>query len=122
MTPRVVDFPDEWGTAPPIDALGGPLDCNKNVALGALLLADGSNLFALVYPGGARFARTAWMIDWGIEERYTGEPPAPADAVDVDEQWRAILKQMRDSGAAVDEQYEAAGLPPDRSKRRGDGP
>lgn len=39
---RIVDFPDEWGTARPLDMLGGVLADHPDLAVGALLLEDGS--------------------------------------------------------------------------------
>jgi hypothetical protein len=114
---RTVDFPHEWGTAQPRDALGGEI--SDGLHLGALLLEDGSNLLALIYPGGARFARTAGVIDWGIEERYIGDPPAADLVRAVNREWCKILGQMQAAGVAVDERIEAAGLPPYRTRRQG---
>ncbi len=113
---RVVDFPDAWGSAPPIESLNGKV--SAGVYLAGVLLEDGSNLWALIYPGGARFVRTAAAIDWGIEERYTGTPPREDDAATVNETWALVVGQVLESGATVDQQYADAGLPPYRKPRR----
>ncbi len=112
---RTVSFPDGWGSGVPLETLGGEIGPGVHVA--AVLLDDGSNLFALIYPGGARFARTADAIDWGIEERYDGLPPKDGEKALVNTYWRGVLDQIEKAGRMVDDAYEAEGLPPYRKRQ-----
>jgi hypothetical protein len=111
----VIDFPDGWGSAPPVDQR---VHTKGDLVLFGCLLEDGSNLFALIYPGGYRFARTAHAIDWGIQEVY-GPPPRRRDAARVNATWRdTVLAEMIAAGKAADAVYRAAGLPPAREVAR----
>jgi hypothetical protein len=115
---RVIDFPDGWGTGKPIDHIQGIVPGTrdpKGVYVFGTLLDDGSNLFALVYPGGHRFARTAASLRWGIEERL-GPDPEPAFQQIVAEQWQAIINLMVDAGHQTDVDLRAMGLPSSRKR------
>lgn len=113
---RVVDFPDGWGTADPVPSQALVLSKGPLTIFGCLL-EDGTNLFALVYPGGQRFARTAFAIDWGIEESY-GPPPRRRHLAAVNATWRDIVTQMVEAGKAADADMVAAGLPRGRDLAR----
>lgn len=114
---RVIDFPHEWATSTPIDNISFRHDAD-GLRIFGVLLEDGSNLWVLVYPGGHRFARTAHMIDWGIEERYGGKPPRGRDLRRVNEEWRRVLDMMISAGEQTDADMRAMGLP--TSRKRGD--
>lgn len=96
---RTVDFPDGWGTAAPVDTL---IYSKGDLHIAGLLLDDGSNLFALIYPGGQRFVRAAPVADYALEEAFTGDPPSAEDKSAVEEEWRVLLSMMIDAGRAVD--------------------
>jgi hypothetical protein len=110
-------------SSPPIDHYAGTRD--RDLFVFACLLEDGSNLFALIYPGGQRFVRTAHQIDWGIEERYE-PPPRPRDLPRVNRLWRELVDEMVAAGKAADADMAALGLPSAAEqarswRRRGDG-
>lgn len=96
---RRVEFPDGWGTATPVDTIHYSKD---DLHIAGVLLEDGSNLFALIYPGGQRFVRAAPVADYALEEAFTGEPPSVEDKAAVDGEWRQILAMMIDAGREVD--------------------
>lgn len=98
---RVIDFPDAWATGKPIDQMfmSNP---SGTITIGTILLDDGSGLWALVFKGGHRFARTAACTGWAIEERFDGDPE-PDEAEEVNSTWRDVLQQMIRAGREVDE-------------------
>jgi hypothetical protein len=112
---RVVDFPSAWGTGTPVDHF---CVSKGELRIFGVLLDDGSNLFALIYPGGQRFARTAHVIDWGIEEAH-GPAPRSRDLARVNAAWRdVVLAGMIDAGKLADDAMVAAGLPRGRDHAR----
>lgn len=113
MSRRVVDFPDGWGTGAPVDEVAF---VNGDMRIFGLLLDDGSNLFALIYPGGQRFVRAAAQADYALEEAFTGDPPSAGDLPAVDAQWRQILSMMIEAGRKTDAALEANGLPTRRPR------
>lgn len=113
--PRTIDFPSDWGTADPVDHRAGTLDGGLYVF--GVLLDDGANLFALIYRGGHRFVRTAYQIDWGVEERY-GPPPRRRDLARVNAAWRGLVDEIIAAGKAADADMAAQGLPPARETAR----
>lgn len=104
MTRRVtylgkVDFPDEWITD---EWLFGEVIATAEVTAGTAvlaggMLADGSNLFGLLYPGGQRLMRTSAATNWALEERFTGEPP---DRIGMT-LWRAAVDELAAAIAAA---------------------
>jgi hypothetical protein len=104
---RVVSFPDEWGTAAPADQGSWS---RGDMTIAGVLLRDGSNLFALIYPEGARFARAAPATEFSIEERFDGEPPSAETADEVAEVWREVIDMMIQAGHEVAAEMQAEGL------------
>lgn len=98
---RIIDFPDEWGTGKPVAREVLESDDGK-IVIATILLNDGSGLWALIFEGGHRFARTSMYTRWAIEERFHGDPTEDeADA--VNEAWRGVLQSMIRAGHEVDE-------------------
>lgn len=113
---RVIDFPDHWATGEPVDHIAYTSPCGKMCLFG-VMLDDGSNLWALAFPGGHRLARTADAIDWGIEERFYGAPgPELADPVKA--AWRDHINLMREAGRGSDRVLQALGMPTVKDIRR----
>lgn len=108
---RVIGVPEEWKTAPPLatrEPLTGRFDCDSApLSVSAVLLEDGSNIYALLFPGGQRLARTTADTDWAIEERFVGQPPKPQHTDTVDRVWRMTFDAMR--AAAADARAELEG-------------
>jgi hypothetical protein len=78
-----------------VDEAGG-VRCSLN----GLLFSDGTNLFVVSWPGGARLARTAAVTGWAMEERYKGRVPRRYTAV-VDVAWKTVSDAMAGSGKAA---------------------
>lgn len=93
-----IDLPVEWMTAGIVDqcvyAPRGPNDAPPVMHLAAVVLADGTSIFVLVYPGGERSARVSPHTDWALEERLDGNPPIEGHRAIVDEAWRGWLDAL----------------------------
>lgn len=113
---RTIDFPAAWGTGDPVPGEAFHFSKGRLHIFGCLL-DDGANLFALVYPGGHRFARTAFAIDWGIEESY-GPAPRSRDLATINAIWREHIDLMVDAVKDADREMVAAGLPTGREMAR----
>lgn len=102
---RVIDFPPEWSGEPLCEAAFFEQD---DLQLFGVAVRDGlgreANLWAIIYPGGHRFARVAEVTGWALEERYGGDPPGEEHREKVDRLWREHLEVMtRVNRAAADE-------------------
>jgi hypothetical protein len=95
---RTIDFPSEWGTGVPADQ--ETLRHPDGLVIASVLLDDGSGLWALIFKGGHRFARTSQYTGWAIEERFHGDPQ-PDEAEAVNEAWRLVLGSMIRAGHEV---------------------
>lgn len=92
-----VDLPEEWATARLVDqCVYAPRGDNDApvMHLAALVLADGSSIFVLMYPGGERSARVSPHTDWALEERLGGNPPIEEHRAIVDDAWRGWLDAL----------------------------
>jgi hypothetical protein len=70
-------------------------------ALAGGVLDDGTNLHALVFPGGQRLARHA-PPDWSLETRLSG-----TQRTEMDEMWGATLEALA-NGMAEAKRLEGA--------------
>ena len=96
MTAFTIALPPEWETAPfaSIDPVAhGQLE-DGQALLASVLLADGTNIMAVTWPGGQRVARMGMPTDWAVQEHYTGELPPGAGAAVVERMWRAAVAAM----------------------------
>jgi hypothetical protein len=90
-----IDLPAQWATAVPVDQAVYATDSGDPVMhLASLLLADGTSIFVLLYPGGERLARVSPHTDWGLEERLDGSPPSEEHQAAVDVAWRGWLEKL----------------------------
>ena len=101
---RSVSLPLAWRTAPV--QLMAPI-ASKETADGHTLLfssgtlADGTNLWVLLYPGGARLARLLPGADTTIEEATRGNPPWDRHRPEVDEAWGLAREMIAKAQADV---------------------
>lgn len=97
---RTIDFPDEWGTGAPVDqaTFKSP---DSEIMIASVLLDDGSGLWALIFEGGHRFARTSGYTGWAIEERFHGDP-TDAEAEEVSAMWKTVIALMIRAGHETD--------------------
>lgn len=101
---RSVSLPPAWRTAPV--QLMAPI-ASKETADGHTLLlssgtlADGTNLWVFIYPGGARLARLLPGADAAIEEATRGTPPWDRHRAEVDEVWRIAREMIATAQADV---------------------
>lgn len=84
---KIVEFPQEWVTADPVDRSFYAFDDLRGAFV---LLSDKTTLLVLIYPGGHRFARVTPLTDWALQEAF-GPDPLPADSERVALAWRALL-------------------------------
>lgn len=91
MPETIVDFPPDWY------ASGKPLDTRAYqyedgpLYVFTTYLSDDTSLYALLYPGGQRFARVRRATNWAVEERYSGRPPREHDRAEVGRAWNDVL-------------------------------
>lgn len=90
---REIDFPTDWVTADPIPGEHIAMQTEEGIYLIGLCLQDGANLWALIYDGGCRFARTtALVIGTGMEYRDEGEPSSPEIAAALERAWATLVQ------------------------------
>lgn len=99
---KIVGIPPEWVTAALIDTSAYiPREHEHNsptMYLVTIVLADGTSMFVLVYPGGERIARVSPHTSWALEERPAGKPPVEEHRAVVDDAWRGWLDALIDLG------------------------
>lgn len=104
-----IAWPREWMTADPfvVQPLGlVELSRRQKGLVLTALLRDGTSLWAVVYPGGQRLARTTESTDWAVEERFTGDPPRRRDREKVEDAWRRVIESMVSGIRAAREHFD----------------
>ncbi len=90
---RSISIPHAWRTAPVqlMETLGSARsDDGHELILALGMLADGTNLAVLTYPGGARLLRSGEMTDWRPEVTTRGRQPWARHAELVDAMWSQV--------------------------------
>lgn len=111
-----VDLPQEWRTAPPamIDLIATGKLAGGDALLVSMLLADGTNIMAVTWPGGQRLVRMGLPINWAVQEHYDGELPADEGAAVVERLWcvavRALVQGKADTIADLPDVAAKLGL------------
>lgn len=95
---RAIEFPDGWVTAPVWESAAWSLE---GLVLFGFMLADGANLWLLVFDGGERFLRTGGETESMQETVKVGEPPEHQREA-VERVWQHLLHEDRKAWAEVD--------------------
>ena len=95
---RSVSLPKAWRTAE-VQFMEAMVD--KTTADGHTLLLssgtlqDGTVVWILLYPGGARVGRAHPENDWALEQATRGNEPWERHRADVDEMWAIVMDAAR---------------------------
>jgi hypothetical protein len=90
---RIIEFPDGWGTAAPIDTLAIE---HEGLNVFGILLADGTNIFTLIHAAGARFVRIRYP-KWEVEQEHLEQQPLPDEETAVAAAWEFVLGVIKGS-------------------------
>lgn len=100
-------LPTAWRTAPwqacEVLATKTMPDDHKLMMVSGCL-ADGTNIFALLYPGGSKLLRSGPPTDWVVEESQRGRPPWERHRSDVEEFWQFTIRLVADAHEKATEQ------------------
>lgn len=95
---RSISLPSAWRTADLqfIEAMAEKKTADGHtLLLSSGTLQDGTVVWILLYPGGARLARSNPDNDWAVEEATRGRDPWERHRTDVDEMWAIVMEAAR---------------------------
>jgi hypothetical protein len=102
-----IELPPEWKTAEwrfVAPSHTAELPNGEKALMESAMLRDGTNLFAITWPGGQRLVRISPHTNWAIEERFAGEVPAGCGEL-IGRLWRITVESAVSACKAAEEEF-----------------